>query len=65
LRKVAFTDVTPAAFITGDLTLGAFTSNISGNFSAAVPEPSSFALLTISVTVVLAFRRGLSPAIGG
>ncbi len=55
--SLSFTDVTPAAFITGNNTLGAFSSNISGNFSAAVPEPGSFALLAISATSVLLVRR--------
>ncbi len=53
----SFTDVTPAASVNGNMTLAAFNSNISGNFSASVPEPSSFALLAISVASGLLVRR--------
>ena len=45
--SLSFVNVTPSAHLTGpvgDLTIAAFNSSVSGNFSA-VPEPSSFALL--------------------
>lgn len=53
--SLSFTNVVPQASITGT-TIAAFTSNISGTFSA-VPEPTSVALLGIGMTGFLAFRR--------
>jgi hypothetical protein len=56
--SLSFTDVTPPASVTPNLTLAAFSSNVSGNFSAsAVPEPASIALLGIGVAGLLGFRR--------
>ena len=56
----SFTNVTPAAFVTSKMTLRAFTSNVSGNFSAAsVPEPESLILLSIATTGFLTFHRRL------
>ncbi len=55
--SLSFTNVTPSAYITGYETLGAFTSSVSGNFSAAVSEPASPALLGIGMTALFAFRR--------
>jgi PEP-CTERM motif len=54
--SLSFTNVTPPAFVTANQTLGAFTSSVSGNFSAA-PEPASLALLGIGMTALFAFRR--------
>lgn len=54
--SLSFTNVTPSAFVTGNETLGAFTSSVSGNFSAA-PEPTSLVLLGIGVTALVACRR--------
>jgi len=54
--SLAFTNVTPSASITGNNTLAAFGSNVSGNFSAT-PEPASWALLGIAMTGVFAYRR--------
>jgi hypothetical protein len=56
--SLAFTNVTPEAFVTGNNTLGAFSSNISGNFSA-IPEPNSMALLGIGLTGAFVLRRML------
>jgi hypothetical protein len=53
--SLSFTNVTPAAAVTGEMTLGAFTSSVSGNFSAA-PEPGSLVLLGIGVTALCAVR---------
>ena len=50
--SLSFTDVTPSAFVTSEMTLSAFTSNVSGGFSAA-PEPSSFVILGIGIAGVL------------
>jgi hypothetical protein len=54
--SLSFASVTPPAYVTGKMTLGAFTSSVSGNLSAT-PEPASLALLSISLTAILAFRR--------
>ena len=43
--SLSFSNVTPPAYIASEQTLGAFTSNVSGNFSASIPEPSSLILL--------------------
>jgi hypothetical protein len=59
----SFTNVTPAALVTGDMTLGGFQSNVSGSFSAGVPEPASIALLGIGLTALLVFRRRLKKTI--
>ena len=53
--SLSFANVTPAAAVTGEMTLGAFTSSVSGNFSAA-PEPASLVLLGIGVTALFAVR---------
>ncbi len=55
--SLGFTSVAPIASITANSTLGAFTSNVAGNFSAAAPEPASLALLGIGIGGCLAFRR--------
>jgi hypothetical protein len=54
--SLAFANVTPGVHITGNQTLGGFTSSVSGNFSAA-PEPESLMLLTVGVSGLLAFVR--------
>ena len=55
----SFTGVAPPSSVTGNQTLGAFQSNVSGTFSAGVPEPSSIALFGIGLTALLVFRRRL------
>jgi len=52
--SLAFTNVTPAASVTANMTLAAFTSNVAGNFSA-VPEPGT-ALLAMTGLLGLAAR---------
>jgi hypothetical protein len=54
--SLSFTNVNPPAIITGNMTLGAFTSNVSGSFSA-VPEPGSLALLCPGVIGLFALWR--------
>ena len=54
--SLSFTNVTPSAVVTSEMTLGAFTSSVSGNFSASVPEPASLVLFGIGVTALFAFR---------
>jgi hypothetical protein len=54
--SLAFTDVTPGLSVV-DGTLDSFNSNVAGNFSAAVPEPTSVALLGIGLSGLFAFRR--------
>jgi PEP-CTERM motif-containing protein len=46
--SLSFSDVHPAVGIDGT-TLAAFTSSVSGDFSANVPEPASLALLGVGV----------------
>jgi hypothetical protein len=48
--SLSFSNVEPAAFVSANSTLGAFTSNVSGDMSAsAVPEPASFIMLGIGL----------------
>jgi hypothetical protein len=56
LRGISFSfgNVTPTASITGNMTLGAFTSSVSGAFSAS-PEPASLVLLAIGMTGLVAY----------
>jgi hypothetical protein len=54
--SLAFTNVTSPAGITWNKTLGAFSSNVSGSFSAT-PEPASVVLLAMGASVLLAIGR--------
>jgi hypothetical protein len=64
--SLAFTDVTPSARITANDTIGAFKSNLSGNFSAsAVPEPSSLVLSCISVLGLVGYTWRRKASING
>jgi hypothetical protein len=56
--SLAFTDVTPVLSVVNG-TLDSFKSNVAGNFSGSVPEPSSVIMLGIGIGVfgVLSFRR--------
>jgi hypothetical protein len=46
--SLSFTDVTPfAAIIPGTGTLRSFTSDVSGDFSSTVPEPSTWAMMLL------------------
>ena len=46
--SLSFTDVSPsAAIIPGTGTLRSFTSDVSGNFSSTVPEPSTWAMMLL------------------
>ena len=46
--SLSFTDVSPsAAIVPGTGTLRSFTSDVSGDFSSAVPEPSTWAMMLI------------------
>lgn len=64
--SLGLSNVTPSAFETtdGTQTLGAFTSGISGNFSA-VPEPASVIMLGMGVGVVglVSVRRRARPVV--
>jgi hypothetical protein len=51
--SLSFANVAPPAFVTGQTTLGAFDSSVSGNFSAA-PEPASLVLFCIGLIGVCA-----------
>jgi hypothetical protein len=52
--SLSFSNVTPPAYIANEQTLGGFTSNVSGNFSAAnLPEPSSLILFGIGSMALL------------
>lgn len=55
--SLAFSNVTPAAFVTAKNTLGAGSANVAGTFSATVPEPGSVALLGIGLSGLFTFRR--------
>jgi PEP-CTERM motif len=44
--SLSFTDVSPTARIVAG-TLGSFTSDVSGDFSSTVPEPSTWALMLL------------------
>jgi hypothetical protein len=56
--SLSFTDVTPSAGITLG-TLRTFTSDVSGDFSSTVPEPSTWAMLVLGFMGLgyTAFRR--------
>jgi PEP-CTERM motif len=56
--SLAFTDVTPGLSVVNN-TIDSFTSNVAGNFSGTVPEPSSVTMLGmgIGVFVALSLRR--------
>ena len=46
--SLSFTDVTPPAFVGGiPLSLNSFKSDVSGDFSSAVPEPSTWAMMLL------------------
>ena len=46
--SLSFTDVSPsAAIVPGTGTLRSFTSDVSGDFSATVPEPSTWAMMLL------------------
>jgi hypothetical protein len=61
--SLSFSNVTPSVFVTGDLTLGAFTSGVSGTYSA-IPEPTSFVLLSLGLAGCFALGyRSTRPAV--
>ena len=46
--SLSFTDVSPsAAIVPGTGTLRSFTSDVSGDFSSTVPEPSTWAMMLL------------------
>jgi hypothetical protein len=54
---LSFANVTPATHIDGT-TLAAFTSSVGGTFSAAVPEPSTWAMMLLGFAgLAFAFRQ--------
>lgn len=58
--SLSFTDLTPVASITANQTLGAFSSNVSGSFSAA-PEPASVILLAVGAAGLWIFGSRFRP----